>query len=313
MDFGLATELYPEEYRYQPDLYASAQISPDMLQILQKLHTSLDPRTVFACYGKTIGQYLPVQGAHLQLNEQLLHWGRHHGISLKRIIGNDTSRLSIHYRLIQPLTQSQAKLLAEFESLLVQPLLNGVKFQAMSQQAMFDSLTQLGNRHYYELALNKAIAKSNRCPERDSSQLSLILLDLDNFKQLNDNFGHSFGDKVLKVFSSLLFDVIRDSDSAFRLGGDEFALIIHGDSLAASILCTRLQLAMKANELLRDYEISTSMGIANWEPSLKAEHLYDRADIALYQAKAAGRDCFDSFNNDTPVAPAQEGLRLANS
>lgn len=313
MDFGLATELYPEEYRYQPDLYASAQISPDMLQILQKLHTSLDPRTVFACYGKTIGQYLPIQGVHLQINEQLLHWGRHHGISLKRIIENDTSRLSIHYRLIQPLTQSQAKQLSEFEALLVQPLLNSLKFQAMSQQAMFDSLTQLGNRHYYDLTLNKAVAKSSRCPERESSQLSLIVLDLDNFKQLNDNFGHSFGDKVLRVFSNILSDVIRDSDSAFRLGGDEFALIVHGDSLAASILCTRLQTAMKNNGLLKDYDISASMGIANWEPSLKAEHLYDRADIALYQAKASGRDCFDCFNSDTKTASSQGNLGLVSN
>ncbi len=311
MDFGLATELYPEEYRYQPDLDASAQISPDLLQILQKLHSSLDPRTVFACFGKSIGQYLPIQGVHLQLDEQMFHWGRHHGISLKRIIDNATSRLSIHYRLMQPLTQSQIKLLTQFENLLTQPLINGVKFQSMSQQAMFDSLTSLGNRHYYDLSLNKAVAKSNRYPDKDASQLSLVILDLDNFKTLNDNFGHSFGDKVLKVFANILSEVIRDSDSAFRLGGDEFALIVNGDSLATSILCTRIQLAIKANALLKDYQITTSMGIATWESALKAEQLYDRADIALYQAKAAGRDCFDSFDSQVKV-DQQRSLNLAN-
>ncbi|GGI74281.1 GGDEF domain-containing protein [Shewanella gelidii] len=292
MDFGLATEFYPEEYRYQPEFYKQDQAEPDMLQIMQQLHASLDPRTVFACYGKMIGQILPIQGVHLQVAKQQFHWGKHHGISLKHVAEQDRQSLSIHYRLISALTSSQLDILQGIERLLLQPLLNAIKYQNMSQQAMFDSLTNLGNRHYYNQTIAKSLAKANRQSE---PHLSLVILDIDNFKQLNDTYGHSFGDEILHKFAYLLNDSIRDSDQAFRIGGDEFVVIVHGCHDAAAVLCQRLQKAMAKQAVLKEHQVHTSMGIAKWEASLSAKELYDRADSALYQAKAAGRHCYKTF------------------
>ncbi|WP_372932120.1 GGDEF domain-containing protein, partial [Shewanella putrefaciens] len=215
MDFGLATVLYPEEYGYQADIYSPNAPPLDLVQVLQQLHASLDPRTVFACYGKMLEQYLPIQGVRLLSNVHKLTWGKRYGISLKhQLICNGVS-LNIQYQLLTPLTPSQSALLQELEPLLQQPLANAILYQEMSTQAMFDSLTGLGNRHYYNQSLKKAIARAHR----KQGVISLVVLDLDNFKQLNDKFGHKCGDYILKEFGDVIRNTIRNTDQAFRIGG----------------------------------------------------------------------------------------------
>lgn len=76
MDFGLATTLYPDEYNYQTDAYSPTSSPVDLVQVIQQLHASLDPRTVFACYGKVLGQHLPIQGVRLQSEQHKLSWGK---------------------------------------------------------------------------------------------------------------------------------------------------------------------------------------------------------------------------------------------
>ncbi|QDE31828.1 GGDEF domain-containing protein [Shewanella polaris] len=285
MDFSIATELYPEDYWYRSDTYLNTESELDLIQVIQQLHGSLDPRTVFACFGKTLGQHLPVKGVQLTLDKQKFVWGRHYGIELQRTV-NDM--FYITYQLSVPLTPSQKQTLERLESVLVQPLNNALKYQNMSNQAMFDALTNLGNRYYYRQAIDIALARVNR----RQGQVSLIVLDLDKFKQLNDVHGHKVGDFVLVGFAELINQAIRNTDQAFRIGGDEFVIITQGGSHAAANVCERIIEMMPKHAELTEYNIQCSFGVAESLPQQEVEDLYERADKAMYAAKAAGRNCY---------------------
>ena len=115
---------------------------------------------------------------------------------------------------------------------------------------------------------------------------------MDNFKTLNDVHGHQFGDTVLADFGRLLTKSIRNTDQAFRVGGDEFVVVVRGDLAAAEILCRRVLHAMCGLPRFDKHQVQTSLGIAQWKRDETACSLYDRADKALYRAKAAGRRCY---------------------
>jgi diguanylate cyclase (GGDEF)-like protein len=288
MDFALATQLYPQEYWYQPDSYLKDEPEFDLIQVIQQLHASLEPRTVFACLGKLLGQHLPIQGVQLTVESQKLSWGRHKGIGLQRVISHNDKSLMCQYQLSAPLNSFQLNQLEKIEPLFAQSFTNALKFQKMANQAMFDALTGLGNRHYYTQSISSALARA----QRKQGQVSLVVLDLDRFKNLNDKFGHTLGDTVLSEFANLINQAIRDTDQAFRIGGDEFIIIVQGDASAASILCQRIMDFLPANELLKQFDVHTSMGIAEAKNAINADLLYDNADKALYTAKAAGRNGF---------------------
>lgn len=289
MDFGLATALSPEEYRYQSEVqWPESPTPPNLVHIIQQLHASLDPRTVFACYGKVLGQYLPIQGIRLTKDDYTLNWGRRYGIGLTRQLMHGAKALCLQYQLISPLTPSQVATLQELEPLLLQPLLNALQYQEMSMQAMFDSLTGLGNRHYYSKSIVHAIATAHR----KQGVISLVVLDLDHFKQLNDKFGHKCGDYILRAFGDIIRGNIRSTDQAFRIGGDEFVIIVQGSIEAAGLLCQRIVSAVNQHNSFSQFGVSCSLGAAEASACLPAEQLYELADNALYQAKAAGRNGF---------------------
>lgn len=290
MDFGLATDFYSDEPRYQPDLLDSGVQELDLVQIIQQLHESLDPRTVFACFGKIMGQHLPIAGIKLRYNKYQFSWGRNQGLVIKQELVYEEKIARLEYSLTSPLMPSQAKQLQQLQTLVILPLFNATQFQDMSQQAMYDSLTRLGNRHYYIESLKKAIATSSR----HNNALSIVILDLDNFKTLNDVYGHQFGDNILSEFGKLLTKAIRDTDQAFRVGGDEFVVLVRGDISAAEILCQRILSTMSTLPLFNKHQVQTSLGISQWKHDEAATSLYERADKALYRAKAAGRRCFRS-------------------
>ena len=288
MDFALATEFSPSEFRYQPEYRHSDKGSPNLVTIMQQLHESLDPRTVFACFGKIMGQNLPILGVKLHIKEYQLSWGSEQGLTVKQNVSLDGIRVSVDYRLSSPMLTSQAELLRQLQALLLRPLINAIEYEQMAQQAMYDALTQLGNRHYYTETIKQSLARA----QRNGEALSLVVLDLDNFKRLNDKHGHLIGDDVLSSFAQTLNQAIRESDQAFRIGGDEFTVIIQGDAQAASIMCQRVLTMIDSNSLLNKFQVQTSLGVAQWQNGDSASNLYLRADNALYSAKAAGRRCY---------------------
>jgi diguanylate cyclase (GGDEF)-like protein/PAS domain S-box-containing protein len=164
-------------------------------------------------------------------------------------------------------------------------------------QATHDELTGLTNRSEMQASLIKNMARAERYKE----PFSLLLIDLDRFKIVNDNYGHSAGDKVLKVFADIAQDIARDSDLLARWGGEEFILLLtNTDAIRATHIAERLRAATEENPITvnaQDINVTVSIGVASFPDDGKStEELISRADEALYEAKRNGRNRIEYAN-----------------
>lgn len=162
-----------------------------------------------------------------------------------------------------------------------------------------DSLTGLANRTFFKdrLAHDLAVA------DRSGAVVGLMLLDLDNFKDVNDTLGHDVGDKLLQCTADILRACARKSDTIARLGGDEFAIILSPVENPSSItrLATRIIQALAQPQMIESYEIhpSTSIGITTFpQDGRNPDVLLKNADLALYRAKAEGRGNFQLYRHE---------------
>ena len=154
--------------------------------------------------------------------------------------------------------------------------------------SLTDALTGVGNRRSLD---DKLLTESERA-RRYGLPLSLFILDIDHFKQVNDTWGHSTGDEVLRDLGALLRGFLRQSDSAARLGGEEFVVLMPGTSLAdatgaAERLCRELAAQVRVNP---PPLITASFGVAALHADESGADLLSRADAALYRAKTSGRN-----------------------
>ena len=172
---------------------------------------------------------------------------------------------------------------------------NALVVSRLQQMALKDTLTGLGNRRFFDDSFDKAV----QLAKRHNECCALILLDLDNFKQVNDTLGHLIGDQLLIAVAKRMSGVVPESAIVARLGGDEFAVLIddNGQSQDLDVLSTDilLQLATPFKINRHDVRISGSIGIA-CSPMHAANptELLQYADIAMYQAKNSGKNahCF---------------------
>jgi len=165
--------------------------------------------------------------------------------------------------------------------------------------AYHDSLTNLPNRLYFkeQFAFAKEQFLTNHTP------LALILLDIDHFKQINDNYGHDTGDAVIKEFGARIKAAIRDHDMVARLGGDEFVILLSNIPSSQNAL----EIAERINQTIRQpwelnghtLSVTTCMGIAtsSSQQNFTESSLMKKADIALYEAKKSGKNCYKLYDN----------------
>jgi diguanylate cyclase (GGDEF)-like protein len=165
-----------------------------------------------------------------------------------------------------------------------------------------DALTGLYNR----LQLDEEIKKCWQLSVRYKNPMATLILDLDQFKMVNDMWGHTVGDELIKEFAGFLKDTIRTSDFIARYGGDEFFIILpRADINEASVLAGRILDNTRSMRFLRNsikLSITTSIGVAVQNPSdpfASAEQMIERADLALYRAKKSGRDRY--YVSEEPV------------
>jgi len=153
--------------------------------------------------------------------------------------------------------------------------------------ASYDPLTSALNRHSYSVILRQNI----NWLKRHHSDLSLLLFDIDNFKPINDRFGHDTGDYVIKTISGIVSGNLRGSDAFCRIGGEEFAIIAAETKLAqARDIAEKIRLLVSNYEFDKAGHLSVSVGIAQYRENETAESFFKRADTALYKAKKGGRD-----------------------
>ena len=159
------------------------------------------------------------------------------------------------------------------------------------QLSLTDSLTQLSNARQFNMAMDQEMERSARYRH----PLTLLIVDVDNFKQVNDTWGHAEGDRVLQTLAGLIQSCMRHSDSAYRYGGEEFAILMPETKAGAGVvLGERLRLSfMEAPPILSDGTVlnaSISIGVTEYFPGDDAHSLFCRADDGMYQAKRLGKN-----------------------
>ncbi len=214
---------------------------------------------------------------------------KHSGQTVSFDLEVESERLGqLIYFSKQSLTKPLTDKLDRLHDMLVYPLRNALLFNRVKKLATKDALTGLSNRSHFDDYLNK---KLERC-RRHHRNFGLMMLDLDNFKQVNDNHGHLLGDEILVNFSNILSSSVRGTDTVFRFGGDEFAILIDDNNQTVSnIIATRIQQFVHSDNLLRQHAVTTSIGFTLAQSKDSDVTVVERADRALYQAKNAGRDC----------------------
>lgn len=165
--------------------------------------------------------------------------------------------------------------------------------EAIRAETLTDPLTGLGNRKYFD----RAFAEALQSAEKSGEPLSLMMLDIDNFKLFNDNYGHLTGDQVLRLVALSLRQNIKGQDIAARYGGEEFAVVlprtavrqglIVADSIRRSVMAKELKKKSTGEILGR---VTISAGISMLQPGDTSDSLIERADACLYAAKRGGRN-----------------------
>jgi diguanylate cyclase (GGDEF)-like protein len=159
----------------------------------------------------------------------------------------------------------------------------------VERQALVDGLTGLANRRAAADALHAEAARA----ERLETPLSVVLADLDGFKDVNDAHGHAVGDAVLRTFADVLRETLRESDVAGRWGGEEFLLLLPGaDEDGAAQFADRVRVGLAARDIpgVVGLRVTASFGVAEYAGESNTEQLVAAADSALYRAKRAGKD-----------------------
>ena len=166
--------------------------------------------------------------------------------------------------------------------------------EKLSRQATLDVLTGLPNRR----VLDERVEFEYRFAIRHKTHLSVVLLDLDNFKKINDHLGHSEGDRVLQQAGGVLRDKMRATDLSARYGGEEFVVLLPGaDTDGATLFAERVRLALRDLKGL-DGPITASFGIASMDATTNGgKRLIQRADEAMYEAKRAGKDRIETHRD----------------
>ena len=211
-------------------------------------------------------------------------------------IGYRTMAIAFGTVVIVNITQSTMAQVLLFVASFVALVLGSNGFVLMAKEhaderfrllANKDTLTGAWNRAYMQEMAWQEMSRQNRY----GHPVSLIMADIDHFKETNDSFGHAAGDQVLREFCRVVQNCVRSSDALGRWGGEEFLLILPNSLLSsAAELAERIRRDLESHEFSDVRKITASFGVAMYQQKETWEHWLNRADMALYRAKAAGRN-----------------------
>ncbi|TQV86483.1 GGDEF domain-containing protein [Aliikangiella coralliicola] len=189
----------------------------------------------------------------------------------------------------KPFSIIETDLMERLLSLLIYPLRNALLYQKAVAEAHRDPLTQISNRAAFDEALDREICSF----KRHLTGFSLMVIDIDHFKNINDTYGHIVGDSVLKAVAQKIRNTVRRSDEVFRYGGEEFVVLLSNTELdGAKFIAERIRRAIKQVTINSNKNISVtaSVGISSANNLKDVSDTLYHADKALYQAKDEGRD-----------------------
>lgn len=183
-----------------------------------------------------------------------------------------------------------------------------LRTRELFRQANYDDLTHLPNRAYFHRTLEQLVMNT----KDNSTEFTLLFLDLDGFKNINDTLGHQAGDELLRNVSARLMAAVREGDVVSRLGGDEFVILLAGlsDRAMTETICDRIIFEVSRPYWIdkNDVAISTSIGVARYPQDAKSSaDLVENSDKALYVSKACGRSTYRFYADIAEQAEDQEG------
>lgn len=186
--------------------------------------------------------------------------------------------------------KEELKMLESLLCCLIYPLRNATLFQQAVKMAYTDPLTKANNRAAFNDCLQREIKRADRAAQH----LSLIFVDVDHFKAINDNYGHECGDLALASVAGWLMDSVRGSDAVFRFGGEEFVILLGDTDLqGAAVIAERIRADIESHALAYGMDvlnITASLGVSTLIGDDNIESIVKRADTAMYRAKQQGRN-----------------------
>ena len=280
--------------------------------LAEQLQTSLELKKQLEMYSMAAGKILPLTSLLLLTAVgEFAAAGSFAGPYEYRsmLVLNDQCLAELIYQSEHQVTPIQQRKLLALESLWLFPLRNALIVTRLQQLALKDTLTGLGNRRYFDDALAKAMQLS----ERKQQDVALILLDLDNFKQVNDTHGHHAGDEVLLAVADAMRQTLRASDNLFRFGGDEFAVLLTAeDAHSAELVAHRLVKAIAQQHICQKFNVSASAGLAYANALSCRDQLFKNADQALYDAKLAGKNLVRTAQSTAGLSSGAVGSAVAD-
>ncbi|SFC20562.1 GGDEF domain-containing protein [Pseudoalteromonas denitrificans] len=260
--------------------------------LVSQLQKTLELTKLINIFSLEATKLFPISGLQFHSTDGVIEMSgsKHQGKAFAFDLEVESERLGqLVYFSQKPISIFIKEKLQLLHNVLAYPLRNALMFYRVKKLATKDTLTGLSNRSHFNDYLNK---KLDRC-RRHHRRFGLMLLDLDNFKQVNDTHGHLLGDQVLVQFSALLMQSIRGIDTVFRFGGDEFSILIDDNQEGVcNIIADRIQRLVHKDALLAKHNVTTSIGFTLAKVKDDQISVFERSDKALYQAKGAGRDCF---------------------
>lgn len=264
------------------------------LQIASVLQTTLDLEEVIKLFSREIEGTVPHDSMTFEHPERgfKLTLGKpaKHSCSYRLVVsGTSVGQLTVTRKL--KFTKDETFALEYLLCSLVYPLLNALKYKDAVESALKDPLTGLHNR----LVMDEAVRRERKLAQRHKTPLSLIIMDIDDFKSINDRYGHATGDNVLQCVVRAIAGCVRDTDVLSRFGGEEFTVLLSNtDRIGALRLAERIRATVENEGCAADGEelrITISLGVACLAEGDDEEAFFERADRALYRAKAEGKNC----------------------
>ncbi|MCQ6258042.1 GGDEF domain-containing protein [Pseudomonas hefeiensis] len=276
-----------------PLVARSVNLSQLRQQLGQQLQTSLEPQRILGLFFREVQRLVPLDAliyrhSPSDLRLELGQRGHH---TLTYNLSHEGEYLGeLVFRRNQRFTETEQADLESVLSTLLFPLRNALLYRAATQSALRDPLTGTGNR----IAMDQTLIREVDMAKRHLQPLSLLMLDIDHFKRVNDSHGHGIGDEVLKGVAEAIKNQLRNVDMVFRFGGEEFLILLSNTSRdAAALVGERLRHAAQAQDYFAAgtrIELTVSLGCATLLPGESVESLLRRADNALYVAKREGRN-----------------------
>ena len=264
------------------------------LELSNRLHSTLDLDELFSIYQQETQRHVTYDSISYSHPEDL--YAFEHGQKKRHTC---KYRLLIGGQNLGELEFTRAKRFSEAETItmeytlssLLNPLHNGLMYYQAIAHSMIDPLTGVKNRSTFDSSINREISLA----QRHGNPFALIVLDIDHFKGINDQYGHLFGDCVLRDVAQTITKQVRDSDMVFRYGGEEFVILLSNTcEQGAQQLAERIRKAIAGQTCSyngNSTRITASQGVACLYEDDQAADLFSRADKALYSAKENGRNC----------------------